>query len=177
MSQALFKLFEILTASFYLETHPVILPAERSEQIPREWIRDSVFIPQEYRETLRIAAERYRINFQVFARLGYSESWLDPKAIRYHKGSKYRDLGMWQFNEKWLHAHFAELGRFDPMDVEQSTEKAAKKLKRLYLYHGSWYHASMSYKCGIEGSYEASDYIQAVCRWIAEGIRPWYKVR
>lgn len=172
---AFFSILHIFSAWWYVETTPVVLPAERSDQIPREMIRDGIFIPPEYRDTIRIAAERYRIPFNVFARLGYSESWLDPRAVRFHKDRRQRDLGMWQFNSKWLAHHRAELGDFDPMNVEQATEKAAKKFRRLYDVTGSWYDAALSWKCGVEGRKDAGNGIKAVCRWIAEGTKPFYR--
>ncbi len=168
-------MIEIFLSWLYVESHNPILPAEGSQQIHREWIRDDIFIPFEYREMLQVAAFRYRIPFQVLVRLGYSESWLNPKAVRYHKGTKYRDLGMWQWNEKWLHTHRRELGWFDPMDPGQSTEKAARKFKRLYVLTGSWYEAALAYKCGFEGRKDAPEAIKEMCKWVSEGTKPYLK--
>lgn len=167
-------MIEIFLAWLYVETHPVVMPAESSAQIPREWIRDEIYIPPEFREFFAESSRRHEVPFTVLTRCAYSESWINPKAVRYHRDRRHQDLGIFQWNSKWLQDHRGKLGHFDPMEPREAIDAAAKWLKILYDGLGSWYNAVLAFKRGVDGRRHAEPEIKAVCRWIVSA-GPWVK--
>ena len=118
---------------------PFIMEAPKAE-IPFQ-------IPAQYEKAFVTAALRHNIPLWVLARTAYRESGFNPNEIGDNGTSI--DLGMFQFNNRYLGWFCEKYGEFDPMNPYEAVEVAAQHLAWLHEQTGNWPDAIAAWNCGL----------------------------
>jgi soluble lytic murein transglycosylase-like protein len=105
----------------------------------------------EYTELFELVAGAERVPAAVLESVAFAESRFEPGAKSPMRSDGFQDMGMFQFNAKYL-AWYAEQyngGKpFDPLEHETAAVIAARHLRALREQFGSWPLAVMAYNCG-----------------------------
>jgi soluble lytic murein transglycosylase-like protein len=105
----------------------------------------------EYAELFELVADTEGVPTAVLESVAFAESRFEPDAQSPVRNDGFQDLGMFQFNAKYL-AWYAEQyngGKpFDPLGHETAAVIAARHLRALREQFGSWPLAVMAYNCG-----------------------------
>ena len=118
------------------------------ERIYEPPLRD---VPIEYREIFAAAAEGAGIPPWALESIAWAESMFDHKARSPVRDDGHRDLGMFQFNTRYLDWYAEQYNAgapFDPMIPAEATVIAAKHIRFLYERYGQWSDVFLAYNCG-----------------------------
>ena len=122
-----------------VKNYMIVYTEKRGEAMRQAMGMSSYYFPI-FEETLR----RYDLPLEI-KYLAVVESMLKPTATS-RAGAK----GIWQFMYRTAKAYGLEITSFvdERMDVEKSTDAAARYLKNLYDMFGDWALAISAYNCG-----------------------------
>jgi soluble lytic murein transglycosylase-like protein len=127
--------------------------------------------PVPYKALFDTASKEAEIPVEVLQAIAYAESRFNPDLISKARKDKSRDMGMFQFNSKYL-SWFAEKhngGRhFDPMLPAEAARIAARHIRWLYDKFEYWPAVILAYNAGFKAVSEnripetSWKYLQAV---------------
>jgi soluble lytic murein transglycosylase-like protein len=110
-------------------------------------------VPEEYRALFDFAASAAGIPPEALESIAFVESGFDPAAVSPLRENGQRDLGMFQFNSRYLrwYADAYNSGRpFDPMEPAEAALVAARHLRFMRDYYGgSWPMVFLAYNAGM----------------------------
>jgi soluble lytic murein transglycosylase-like protein len=136
--------------------HRIELPCDgvifRYREPERTLIPPRRDVPEEYRNLFNVASISAGIPPGVLESIAFVESGFYSQAISPPGAEGRRDLGMFQFNSKymrWYSDTYNEGKDFDPMDPEEAVIIAAKHIRYLHDYYGHWPTVCLAYNAGI----------------------------
>ena len=109
-------------------------------------------VPEEYRDMFTDAAASAGIPLWALESVAYIETGFNPGAMSAPREDGNCDLGMMQFNSKyleWYARRYNGAEPFDPLDPGEAIPIAAKHLSFLYDHYGTWADACLAYNAGI----------------------------
>ena len=124
--------------SVYMEPEP------ETENLPPR--RESA-----YAEFFERIAEQEMVPVSILESVALAESRFRPWAMSPIRSDGFRDLGMFQINERYLEWYANKYNMavmFDPLDYRIATVIAARHLRAMKEMFGSWEYAVISYNCG-----------------------------
>jgi hypothetical protein len=134
-----------------VETYPLIY--NRQEEPEKALVPPRREVPEEYRAIFDTAAISAGIPMAVLESIAFVESGFYPAAMSPLRENGRRDLGMFQFNSRYL-AWYADTYNggtpFDPMEPAEAAFVAARHLRFMYDYYGRhWPAVCLAYNAGM----------------------------
>jgi len=108
-------------------------------------------VPEEYRELFADAADCAGIPPGALESIAWAESKFCAEAKSPEREDENRDLGMFQFNSKYLDWYAGQYNRgipLDPMIPAEAIGIAAKHIRFLYDRYGKWGDVLIAYNAG-----------------------------
>lgn len=107
--------------------------------------------PEEYWNIIEWECFLQDVPVYLYVSLVYAESEFKPNAKGYNAPSDTWDLGICQFNDRYI-PEFSRLYNnnvlFDPFNPKEAIPVSVKLIKDLYRQLGCWDKAIMGYNCG-----------------------------
>jgi soluble lytic murein transglycosylase-like protein len=137
----------------YLIIPPISAPVYQQPEIPKEKPHELPRrnVPEEYLDLFIAAAITAGIPPGALESIAWAESGFCPEAESPEREDEYRDLGMFQFNSKYLEWYAKRYNRgvpFDPMVPEEAVAIAAKHIRFLYERYNRWSDVFLAYNAG-----------------------------
>jgi soluble lytic murein transglycosylase-like protein len=133
-----------------VEAHPFMCVMQ--EELNRSLVPPRREVPEEYRLLFDTVAISAGIPPGVLESIAFVESGFCPGAMSPMRESSHQDLGMFQFNSKYL-AWYADRYNsgipFDPMVPEEAAPIAAKHIRYLYERYRRWPTVCLAYNAGM----------------------------
>jgi len=136
----------------HLITPPTDRPVYRQEQEQKKPGPPRRMVPEEYRDLFTAAAAFAGIPPGALESIAWAESRFCPEAKSPERDDECRDLGMFQFNSRylgWYADRYNSGVPFDPMDTEEAIYIAAQHVRFLYECYGRWGDVFLAYNAGI----------------------------
>ena len=123
-----------------------------------------------YTDLFELVADVEGVLAAVLESVAFAESRFTPGAKYPARSDGFQDMGMFQFNEKYL-AWYAERynggNPFDPFEHETAAVIAARHLRALREQFGSWPLAVMAFNCGAS-RVEADEIPESTYRYVGK---------
>jgi membrane-bound lytic murein transglycosylase D len=133
-----------------VETHLFIYTRQREPE--KALVPPRREVPEEYRAIFDAAAISSGIPLEILASIAFVESGFNPAAMSPLRESGQQDLGMFQFNSRYL-AWYAETYNagitFDPLSPREAILIAARHIRFLYDRYGHWPTVCLAYNAGM----------------------------
>jgi soluble lytic murein transglycosylase-like protein len=124
-------------------------------------------VPEEYRLIFDTAINAAGIPPGVMESIAFVESGFTPSAVSPVRKSGYRDMGMFQFNSKYLDWYSERYGAFDPLKPEEAASVAAMHIRFLYDRYGHWPTVCLAYNAGMD-AVDKNDIPDSSFRYLAK---------
>ena len=141
----------------------VVEPEQETESLPPRRL-------SEYSEFFELVAAEENIPVSILESVAFVESGFRPWAVSPERCDGNKDLGMFQFNSKyleWFGMKYNGGEYFDPFDYEIAAVVAARYLLCLKERLGTWPLAVMAYNCG-PSRVEADDIPESTYRHLVK---------